>query len=143
MGKQFMKIAKAVLFRATIMVLQGCNVAGIKPDSEQSVEPVAANTAEATIIDDTATAEDWFQKGNELLEQNQSLMAIEAYHRALQLDKSHTRAWHNLGLIYLQRASIAFENLVKQSKEDDVLKQRAEYVVNAMEQILQKGFSEH
>lgn len=137
----FQSFLPAILL--SLGLLSGCNGLATKPSSAtaSSPQPNSEATVDLEMSESlSATAEDWFQKGNELLDQNQSLMAIEAYHRALQLDKTHTRAWHNLGLIYLQRATIAFENLVKQSTDEDVLKERGEYVLQAMQEILTEGF---
>ena len=45
------------------------------------------------------TAEDWFNKGNDLEDQGKYDDAIKAYDEAIRLDPNYAKAWYNKGAI--------------------------------------------
>jgi tetratricopeptide (TPR) repeat protein len=50
------------------------------------------------------TAEDWFNKGSSLFDQDESDKAIEAYNEAIKLNPQYAEAWYEKGgILFLSR----------------------------------------
>ncbi len=87
-----------------------------------------------------ADAEPWFRLGNVYTRLDRPNDAILAYQESIVRNPRNTKTWHNLGIVQLRQATSTFVQLQQYSQTDDPLNQRARFVVNAMSQIMEKGF---
>jgi tetratricopeptide (TPR) repeat protein len=67
-------------------------------------------------------AETWFRLGNARYRLQQPDDAVVAYQHALQLNPTHARAWHNLGVIRLKQAQAAMTASSQAAPDNDPLR---------------------
>lgn len=80
-------------------------------------------------------AEAWFYLGNLYARTNRPDEAVNAYQKALMLNRADPRPWHNLGVVKLRESWAAFIQAHALTKPDDPLYERIEQVIKAMETI--------
>ena len=78
----------------------------------------------------------WFRLANTYSRLNLNANAIDAYNRALKLDQTNIKAWHNLAIIQLREAKNNFINLQKHSAPDDPIGIRARELENEINHLL-------
>jgi len=81
---------------------------------------------------------DWYLKGNELSQKGQLEQAVEAYHKALQINPDATGPFYNLGLAYkhlkqYERASAAFESALRLEPDNMNIRLNLGNIYNRME----------
>ncbi|MDX1518795.1 MAG: tetratricopeptide repeat protein [Gammaproteobacteria bacterium] len=144
-----------------ILILSGtaCNNLATKPDQEPTdLKDVATTQQRAKLAYDAGNwvnaemhylkltrlvpgdAEPWFRLGNIYTRLNRPDDAIRAYQESIVRNPKNTKTWHNLGIVQLRQATNTFVQLQQYSDPGDPLNQRAGFVVNAMSQIMEKGF---
>ena len=62
-----------------------------------------------------------FRMGNIYASSAKPLKAIDAYEGALEVDKSLTKAWYNLGVVYMQQSGRTWANMSKYADQNDPL----------------------
>lgn len=85
-------------------------------------------------------AEPWFRLGNAYARLQRPNDAVAAYREAIVRNPKNSKIWHNLGLVQLRQASSTFVEMQQYVDENDPLAKRGRYVVNAMGEIMKKGF---
>jgi len=66
-------------------------------------------------------ADYWYMLGNVYVRAQDPDRAVLAYQQAIARDASHTRAWHNLGIVRMRQATAAFEASASTAKPTDPL----------------------
>jgi len=80
-------------------------------------------------------AEAWFYLGNLYARTERPEQATQAYQKALMLNGSDARAWHNLGVVRLREAWAAFIQAYNAGAPDDPLHSKLEVLIGALEKI--------
>ena len=78
----------------------------------------------------------WFRLANTYSRLNLNENAIDAYNRALKLDQTNIKVWHNLAIIHLREAKNNFINLQKHSTPGDPIGIRARELENEINYLL-------
>jgi tetratricopeptide (TPR) repeat protein len=92
--------------------------------------PVPARSADEAL--------DWYLKGNEFSQKGQFEQAVEAYHKAIQINPDATGPFYNLGLAYkylrqYERAAAAFESALRLEPDNMNVRLNLGNVYNRME----------
>lgn len=67
----------------------------------------------------------WFRLGNVRARLNRPAEAIAAYEKAVLLDPSLSKAWHNMGLLQLRQSANSFTQMAQLTRPEDPLAPRA------------------
>jgi tetratricopeptide (TPR) repeat protein len=67
----------------------------------------------------------WFRLGNVQARLNRPTEAIASYEKAVLLDPSLSRAWHNMGLLQLRQSANSFTQMAELTRPGDPLSPRA------------------
>ncbi|HWT70587.1 MAG TPA: tetratricopeptide repeat protein, partial [Oxalicibacterium sp.] len=67
--------------------------------------------------------------------------AIDAYQKALMLNSTDAKVWHNLGVVRVRQAWAAFIQSYALVKGDDALRAKLDGLIGAMEKIPLEGLS--
>lgn len=81
----------------------------------------------------------WFRVGNIHARQNQPEKAIEAYQRAVLLDPTLSRAWHNIGIIRLRQAANSFTQSLEYIPPADPMFDREMRLSEGVLELLKNG----
>lgn len=155
---------KKIVLLSILMLVTACNVGNTKPDTEVVTEPDTelqelvslrqqadsyyknsdwnkAIEYYGQLIQQVPKDGDiWFRMGNAYARLNKPGTAIQAYQTALKLNPNNSKAWHNMGIIQLQSATLTFENMKNYTNPEDALYERARQVVDAISELLQQEF---
>ncbi|MCG8325406.1 MAG: tetratricopeptide repeat protein [Thiotrichales bacterium] len=142
-----------------VLCVSGCPAQSTKPDADSTdLKDIATTQQRAKLAYDAGNwenavthyqkltkmlptdAEPWFRLGNVYSRMNRPNEAIRAYQESILRNPDNSKTWHNLGIVQLRQATNTFVHLQQHSDPSDPLNQRASYVVNAMSQIMEKGF---
>ncbi len=147
-----------VLLLVTAVVCSGCNNLNTRPSETADLKDVATTQQRAKLAYDAGNwinaeqhylalteqlprdPEPWFRLGNVYTRLNRPNEAIQAYQESLARNPDSSKTWHNLGIVQLKQATNTFLQLQQYSEPGDPLNRRAGFVVNAMSQIMEKGF---
>lgn len=77
----------------------------------------------------------WFYLGNLYARSNRPEKAAEAYQKALMLNSTDARVWHNIGVIRVREAWAAFIQAHALVPADDPTRVKLEALIDAMEKI--------
>jgi cytochrome c-type biogenesis protein CcmH/NrfG len=86
-------------------------------------------------------SETWFYLGNLYARTNRPEQAVEAYQKALMINRGDSRAWHNIGVVRLREAWAAFIQAFDVSAPDNPLHAKVEALISAMEKIPLEGLT--
>ena len=78
-----------------------------------------------------------FRMGNIYAQQGNASKAIASYEAALKVDKSLTKTWYNLGVIYMQQSAKTWQQMDKYADQADPLYKAARYYNRGMMQLIQ------
>ena len=92
---------------------------------------------------DAANAEHWFRLGNIYSVTGNLDMAITAYRNALSRNNGYSKAWNNLGFVYLRQATDTFKDMLQHTDKNDPLNQRAIHVINSVGDLMVSGFDKN
>jgi Flp pilus assembly protein TadD len=81
--------------------------------------------------------EAWFRLGNIYARTARHERAARAYDEALAHDPRHTRAWHNLGVVRMRLAALAFARLTESAAPDDPLRAHGELLGAGLTRLLE------
>lgn len=84
----------------------------------------------------------WFYLGNLYARTNRPEQAIAAYEKALMLNSTDARVWHNVGVVRTRQAWAAFIQAHALTSPKDPLYARLEALIDAMKDIPLDGFKE-
>lgn len=87
-----------------------------------------------------ASAEYWFRLGNIYSRTGHLDAAVTAYRNALSRDNGYSKAWNNLGFVYLRQATDTFKDMLQHTDKNDPLNQRAILVINSVGDLMVSGF---
>lgn len=154
-----MLLARFFVLTLLLLGLSACNTQTVKPAQETAdLKDVATTQQRAKLAYDSGNwtnaekhyliltqqlprdAETWFRLGNVYTRLNRPNEAIKAYQESLARNPDNSKTWHNLGIVQLKQATNTFIQLQNYSEPGDALNNRAGFVVNAMSQIMEKGF---
>jgi tetratricopeptide (TPR) repeat protein len=88
--------------------------------------------------------ETWFTLGNLYARTNRPDQAVDAYQKALMLNSTDAKVWHNLGVVRVRQAWAAFAQsyaLTKDNPGDEKLRAKVEGLITAMETLPLEGLS--
>ena len=163
MGNKTM-IGKKIILLSFIVLLGACNAQNTKTDEVVTTKPEPSlkdlitlrQNAEKTYEDGdwknaiilyqqlaqnvTKDAEPWFRIGNSYARLKQPVPALQAYQKALSLDSSNSKIWHNMGIVQLKLATNTFVEMQRHTAPHDPLHKRAGDVVDAISDLLQQNF---
>ncbi|MCG8378022.1 MAG: tetratricopeptide repeat protein [Proteobacteria bacterium] len=161
MGNKLIML-KSLLLIIGLIFITACNVQNTKPESEPKPDselqelvslrqkadsyyhnadwPNAITHYVELIQQVPKDAEIWFRLGNAHARLDQTSSALQAYQRAINLNPSNSKAWHNMGIIQLKLATNTFVNMKNYSNAGDPLHERASQVVDAISELLHQGF---
>ena len=78
------------------------------------------------IAKDAKDAIVWFRLGNIYARTKQPQKAIKAYEKAVYMDSTFTKAWHNMGIVQLQQSANSFTQMAQIVTPQDPLFQKAQ-----------------
>ncbi len=78
----------------------------------------------------------WFRLGNIYARMHRPDEAVAAYKEALLRQNTKSKAWHNMGIVYLRQAAHAFTQMLTDMQPEDPLFQRAMVLNDAVLKIL-------
>ncbi|MBF0256060.1 MAG: tetratricopeptide repeat protein [Gammaproteobacteria bacterium] len=81
----------------------------------------------------------WFRLGNVQARLNRPADAIASYEKAVLLDPSLSRAWHNMGLLQLRQSANSFTQMAQLTRSGDPLAPRAMQLSEGTLTLLGKG----
>lgn len=144
---------------AASLIVSGCATSGSPPASTPGTAAPAADAVQIASAADTAyrdqdwptaerlyvaltrarpeDAETWFRLGNIYARTERPEPAVRAYQEALGRDASHARAWHNLGILRMRLAALAFARLAEVAAADDPLRAHGEALGVGLLQLLE------
>jgi cytochrome c-type biogenesis protein CcmH/NrfG len=79
--------------------------------------------------------ETWFYLGNLYARTNRPEKAVDAYQKALLLNSTDAKVWHNLGVVRVREAWAAFVQAHNLVQSDDPLRGKLEALIDSMEKI--------
>lgn len=85
--------------------------------------------------------ETWFTLGNLYARTNRPDQAVDAYQKALMLNSTDAKVWHNLGVVRIRQAWAAFIQSYALVKGDEALRAKVETLIEAMEKLPLEGLS--
>jgi cytochrome c-type biogenesis protein CcmH/NrfG len=88
--------------------------------------------------------ETWFTLGNLYARTNRPDQAVDAYQKALMLNSTDAKVWHNLGVVRVRQAWAAFAQsyaLIKDNPGDEKLRAKVQGLIAAMEQLPLEGLN--
>ena len=83
-------------------------------------------------------AELWFRLGNSYARTEQPEEAVKAYKNALLRSPSMSKAWYNMGIIYMQQALKAFVDLQLYSDDSDDIARQGELMREGVFRLLEE-----
>lgn len=98
---------------------------------------MAAQKFESLVGEIPKDAELWFRLGNSYAKAKQPQKAIEAYENALLRDPEMAKAWHNKGIIYLQRALKSFVDMQTYVPAEDPVAKQGKIIRDRVFEILE------
>lgn len=93
--------------------------------------------------EEPANAEYWFRLGNIYTRTGRLDAAVTAYRNALSRDNGYSKAWNNLGFVYLRQATDTFKDMLQHTDKNDPLNQRAILVINSVGDLMVSGFDKN
>ncbi len=146
-------MTKLIFAISLLFILQACQTNQLKQASEQpddmlkvyqeamqaynDGDMVAAEAGLKLITEHVPKdASAWFRLGNVYARTDRPEFAVVAYKEALIRDPDRSKAWHNMGVIYLRQAANAFAELQSYAKNYDPLKPRAALYATTIEEML-------
>jgi predicted Zn-dependent protease len=85
--------------------------------------------------------ETWFTLGNLYARTNRPDQAVDAYQKALMLNSTDAKVWHNLGVVRVRQAWASFIQSYALIKGDDALRAKLDGLIDAMEKLPLEGLS--
>ena len=155
-----MKSLITCLLPFLLLFLSACQLQNTKPQSNRDLSEVMELQQQAQTAYDEgdwktaisayqelstispSDAEPWFRMGNAYARLQQPYDAIAAYREAIVRNPKNGKIWHNLGIVQLRQASATFVEMQQHLDENDPLAKRGRYVIDAMQEIMEKGFGQ-
>lgn len=106
-------------------------------DQDERAEKLLVGVTRAVPND----VEAWFYLGNLYARTNRPDEAAQAYQKALMLNGSDAKVWHNLGVVRLREAWAAFIQAYNAGPSDDPMHARLEALISGMEKLPLDGLS--
>lgn len=154
---------KKIILLSILFLMTACNIENTKPESEpesqssleelvelrQNAEAAYQNNDWNKVIEYNGSliqkipkdAVPWFRLGNAYARLNQPGNALQAYQRALNLDPTNSKIWHNMGIVQLKLATKTFVEMQEYTLADDPLSIRATQFVDGISRLLNQDFS--
>jgi Tfp pilus assembly protein PilF len=85
--------------------------------------------------------ETWFTLGNLYARTNRPDQAVDAYQKALMLNSTDAKVWHNLGVVRVRQAWASFIQSYALVKGDDALRAKLDGLIQAMEKLPLEGLT--
>jgi predicted Zn-dependent protease len=149
----FLRIGWLGLPVLLLFLLSGCSALHQKPNDIYALRE-QAQAAYAGEQDDKAEKlllglareapnepETWFTLGNLYARSNRPEQAVAAYQKALMLNSTDARVWHNLGVVRVRQAWASFIQSYALVKGDDPLRNKLDKLIDAMEKIPLEGLT--
>jgi len=140
------------------ILISACNVQNTKPKTQSNLDDLIELRKDADVAYETGNwklaiehydalsteitkdVNIWFRLGNAHARLNHPGIALQAYQKALSLDSSNGKIWHNMGIVQLKLATKTFIEMQQHTTVDDPLNSRANQVINAISELLQQDF---
>ena len=145
----FLRIALPTL----LLLLSGCSALRSQPNDIYALRE-QAQAAYAGEQDDKAEKlllglareapsepETWVTLGNLYARSSRPDQAVDAYQKALMLNSTDARVWHNLGVVRVRQAWASFVQSYALVKGEDPLRAKLDSLIEAMEKIPLEGLS--
>ena len=81
-------------------------------------------------------ADSWFKLGNIYARTHRPEQAINAYKESVLRSSDLSKAWHNMGLVYMRQAANAYLSLQKFSKPDDPILELSIHRLNGLYELM-------
>jgi len=140
-------LIRSILLITCLILLSSCAATTAKKLPEQKNQAMvayeqgryreAADIFTRLVEDIPKDADLWFRLGNARAHSGQPQLAIEAYENALLRNPELSKAWFNMGTIYLQQALKAFIDIQQHVGPDDEVGKRAEKIREELLQLMQ------
>jgi cytochrome c-type biogenesis protein CcmH/NrfG len=145
-----MTIHRITLLALPLLLLSACSTFTSKGDvyAQRSEAQIAYegqqdDRAETLLVGLTRSApsdpDTWFTLGNLYARTGRPEQAVAAYQKALMLNSTDARVWHNLGVVRTREAWAAFIQSYALVKDNDPLAPKIESIIEAMEKIPLEG----
>jgi len=100
--------------------------------------PLAISRFEELTATIPKDADLWFRLGNAYARNKQPKKAVSAYENALLRDPELSKAWYNMGLVYLKEAMKTFDEMSRYVPAEDPAGQRGRFLRDALVRLLQR-----
>jgi len=140
----------AVLLAISLLLLQGCaalrqpnDVYALREQAQAAYVGNENDRAETLLLGLAREApndpETWFTLGNLYARTGRPEQAVAAYQKALMLNSTDAKVWHNLGVVRARQAWAAFIQSYALTKGDDALRKRDDELIKGMESLPLEG----
>jgi Flp pilus assembly protein TadD len=134
-----------LLNACSVLQQQPNNIYALRQEAQDAYAGEQDDKAEKLLLGLARAApsepETWFYLGNLYARTARPEQAVDSYQKALMLNSTDAKVWHNLGVVRVRQAWAAFAQSYALVKGDDPLREKVEKEIEAMERIPLEGLT--